>query len=225
MHPLCHDAFFPGAAPLSIELAHDPRDGRVLAADAWGTEGVDKRIDVLATAIAGNLGVADLAGLDLAYEPAFSAARDPVNVAGRRCARGIASARALLVCRRRLPRVRPSSSSTCALRASVRSRAASPARGGSRSPRSAPVQVELAKSNGPVVFVSSDGRAGFLAARLARARGLRDAAFLSGGLRSWVAAGLPLESTATRAKPKPKPKSTAKKTTARTKKAASPRRA
>jgi NADPH-dependent 2,4-dienoyl-CoA reductase/sulfur reductase-like enzyme len=82
VHPLCHDAFFPGAAPLSIELAHDPQSGRVLAADAWGTEGVDKRIDVLATAIAGKSRIAELAGLDLAYEPAFSTARDPVNVAG-----------------------------------------------------------------------------------------------------------------------------------------------
>jgi NADPH-dependent 2,4-dienoyl-CoA reductase/sulfur reductase-like enzyme len=77
-----HEPFFPGAEPIAIELTYDRHTGRVLGAEAAGAAGVDKRIDVLATAIAGRLTVEQLAALDLAYAPPYSAVRDPVNVAG-----------------------------------------------------------------------------------------------------------------------------------------------
>jgi NADPH-dependent 2,4-dienoyl-CoA reductase/sulfur reductase-like enzyme len=77
-----HDLFFPGAAPVSIALTYHGPSGRVLGAEIAGRAGVDKRIDVVATAIAGGLTVEQLAALDLAYAPPYSAARDPVNVAG-----------------------------------------------------------------------------------------------------------------------------------------------
>jgi NADPH-dependent 2,4-dienoyl-CoA reductase/sulfur reductase-like enzyme len=76
-----HETFFPGAEPIVIELTCDRHTGRVLGAEAAGAAGVDKRIDVLATAIAGGLTVEQLAALDLAYAPPYSAVRDPVNVA------------------------------------------------------------------------------------------------------------------------------------------------
>jgi rhodanese-related sulfurtransferase len=58
-----------------------PNDGRVLGAQAFGPEGVEKRIDVIATAIVGWLSIYDLAGLDLSYAPPYSSANDPVNFA------------------------------------------------------------------------------------------------------------------------------------------------
>jgi NADPH-dependent 2,4-dienoyl-CoA reductase/sulfur reductase-like enzyme len=77
-----HEPFFPGAEPIAIELTYERTTGRLLGAEAAGAAGVDKRIDVLAAAIAGGLTVEQLAALDLAYAPPYSAVRDPVNVAG-----------------------------------------------------------------------------------------------------------------------------------------------
>jgi NADPH-dependent 2,4-dienoyl-CoA reductase/sulfur reductase-like enzyme len=77
-----HEVFFPGSEPIAIELTFDRSSGRVVGAEAAGVAAVDKRIDVLATAIAGGLTVEQLAALDLAYAPPYSAVRDPVNVAG-----------------------------------------------------------------------------------------------------------------------------------------------
>ncbi len=76
-----HDVFFPGSQPVSVELTYRRSTGQVIGAEAAGRAGVDKRIDVLATAIAGRLTVEQLAALDLAYAPPFSTVRDPVNVA------------------------------------------------------------------------------------------------------------------------------------------------
>ena len=77
-----HDEFFPGSEPIAIELTYQRSTGRVLGAELAGRAGVDKRIDVFATAVAGGLTVEQLAALDLAYAPPYSAVRDPVNVAG-----------------------------------------------------------------------------------------------------------------------------------------------
>jgi rhodanese-related sulfurtransferase len=201
VHPLSHDAYFPGASPLSIELAYDPRDGRVLAADAWGSAGVDKRIDVLATAIAGALTVSDVAALDLAYEAAFSSARDPVNVAGA-VAYETAHEPGLVWAPEEVAG-RPGV--TFVDVRSATERAEAPGIAGARKSSLADVRAGTSEpddASGPIVFVSSDGRSGYLAARLARARGILDAGFLSGGLRSWVASGLPLEAPAPKAKKK-----------------------
>ena len=81
LHPVQHAGYYPGAQPLHLKLVFAP-DGRVLGAQATGPEGVDKRIDVLATAIRAGLTVADLADLELAYSPPFGSAKDPVNLAG-----------------------------------------------------------------------------------------------------------------------------------------------
>ena len=76
-----HAGYFPGAAPLTLKLVYSPSNGLILGAQAVGTEGVDKRIDVIATAMALGGTVRDLAGLDLAYAPPFGAAKDPVHMA------------------------------------------------------------------------------------------------------------------------------------------------
>ncbi len=77
-----HAGYYPGAIPLSIKLLFTPDTGRILGAQIVGYEGVDKRIDVLATALRAKMTVFDLEELELAYAPPFSSAKDPVNIAG-----------------------------------------------------------------------------------------------------------------------------------------------
>ncbi|HWI59526.1 MAG TPA: FAD-dependent oxidoreductase, partial [Bacillota bacterium] len=77
-----HASYYPGAKPVMIKLIAEEGTGRLLGAQVLGEDGVDKRIDVLATAIAGKLSVFDLEDLDLAYAPPFGSANDPVNIAG-----------------------------------------------------------------------------------------------------------------------------------------------
>lgn len=80
-HGGSHASYYPGAMPLSIKLLYTP-EGQILGAQAVGMDGVDKRIDVIATAIHAGLKVEELADLELAYAPPFSSAKDPVNIAG-----------------------------------------------------------------------------------------------------------------------------------------------
>ncbi|MCO1337441.1 pyridine nucleotide-disulfide oxidoreductase [Kocuria polaris] len=81
LHPLQHAGYFPGAEQIHL-LVHIGPDGRLLGAQAVGRDGVDKRIDVIATAMRGGLDVADLIDLDLAYAPPYGSAKDPVNFVG-----------------------------------------------------------------------------------------------------------------------------------------------
>lgn len=76
-----HAGYFPGASPITLKIIYAPDSGRVLGAQAVGRDGVDKRIDVIATAMAFSATVRDLAGLDLAYAPPYGAAKDPVHQA------------------------------------------------------------------------------------------------------------------------------------------------
>ncbi|HEX7499214.1 MAG TPA: FAD-dependent oxidoreductase [Polyangia bacterium] len=76
-----HAGYYPGAEELSLKLIYDRKTARLLGAQALGPAGVDKRIDVLATALAGKLTLHDLAELDLAYAPPYSTANDPINLA------------------------------------------------------------------------------------------------------------------------------------------------
>lgn len=82
VHPFSHATYYPGATQMAIKLWFDAASGRVLGAQIVGADGVDKRIDVLATAIRCGLTVFDLQELELAYAPPFSSAKDPVNMAG-----------------------------------------------------------------------------------------------------------------------------------------------
>ena len=79
---LSHASYYPGAEVMLIKLLFSPGNGRLLGAQIVGGKGVDKRIDVLATAIRGGMSVFDLEELELAYAPPYSSAKDPVNLAG-----------------------------------------------------------------------------------------------------------------------------------------------
>ncbi len=80
IHKDDHAGYFPGGRELSLKLVYERPSGKLLGAQAFGHRGVDKRIDVLATALAGKLTVHDLAELDLAYAPPYSSANDPLNL-------------------------------------------------------------------------------------------------------------------------------------------------
>jgi NADPH-dependent 2,4-dienoyl-CoA reductase/sulfur reductase-like enzyme/rhodanese-related sulfurtransferase len=81
VHKTSHTAYYPGAEKVSLMVVFDRGSGKLLGAQAAGRVGVDKRLDVMATAIAGGLTVADLSELDLAYAPPFNSPNGPVNMA------------------------------------------------------------------------------------------------------------------------------------------------
>jgi NADPH-dependent 2,4-dienoyl-CoA reductase/sulfur reductase-like enzyme/rhodanese-related sulfurtransferase len=81
-HPGSHAGYYPGAETLSLKLLINPVSGEIYGAQGIGKDGVDKRIDVIATAIRGGITAPELADLELAYAPPFSSAKDPVNMLG-----------------------------------------------------------------------------------------------------------------------------------------------
>lgn len=82
IHSGSHAGYYPGAHDMALKLLFHPTTGQIYGAQGVGQEGVDKRIDVLATAIFSDLTVRDLQELELAYAPPFSSAKDPVNMLG-----------------------------------------------------------------------------------------------------------------------------------------------
>jgi rhodanese-related sulfurtransferase len=82
LHPADHAGYYPGAQQMSLKLLFERSTGRILGAQAVGPQGVDKRIDVIATAMRAGLTVTDLQDLELCYAPPFGSAKDPVNMAG-----------------------------------------------------------------------------------------------------------------------------------------------
>jgi len=82
LHPSGHATYYPGTAAMHIKVLFHADDGRLLGAQVVGFDGVDKRIDVFATALRAGLTVFDLEHLELAYAPPFGSAKDPVNMAG-----------------------------------------------------------------------------------------------------------------------------------------------
>ena len=80
--PPSHATYYPGATTIFMKLIFDKNNGKIYGAQAVGYDGVDKRIDVLSTAIMGGMTVMDLQYLELAYAPPFSSAKDPVNMLG-----------------------------------------------------------------------------------------------------------------------------------------------
>ena len=81
-HPSSHAGYYPGAEQMSLKLIFDAKTGEIYGAQGVGYEGVDKRIDVIATAIRGGISAPELADLELAYAPPFGSAKDAVNMLG-----------------------------------------------------------------------------------------------------------------------------------------------
>ncbi len=81
-HPASHAGYYPGAQGMSLKLLVDPTSHRILGVQGVGKEGVDKRVDIIATAMRGGITAPELADLELAYAPPFGSAKDPVNMLG-----------------------------------------------------------------------------------------------------------------------------------------------
>ena len=81
-HPNNHAGYYPDAKQIALKLIFDPSTGEILGGQGVGVDGVDKRIDVIATAIRGGITAPELADLELAYAPPFGSAKDPVNMLG-----------------------------------------------------------------------------------------------------------------------------------------------
>jgi NADPH-dependent 2,4-dienoyl-CoA reductase/sulfur reductase-like enzyme/rhodanese-related sulfurtransferase len=82
VHPPDHAAYYPGASQMTLKVIFDPSTGKLLGAEAVGKSGIDKRIDVLSTALQAGMTIYDLEHLELAYAPPYGSAKDPVNMAG-----------------------------------------------------------------------------------------------------------------------------------------------
>lgn len=82
LHPANHAGYYPGAETIHLKVVVDADTDLILGAQAVGGQGVDKRIDVIATAMRAGLTATDLADLELAYAPQFGSAKDPINMAG-----------------------------------------------------------------------------------------------------------------------------------------------
>ena len=82
IHPMNHASYYPGAETINFKVLYNPETYEIYGAQAIGGEGIDKRIDVMATAIYAKMKVTDLKNLDLTYAPPFSSAKDPVNMIG-----------------------------------------------------------------------------------------------------------------------------------------------
>jgi NADPH-dependent 2,4-dienoyl-CoA reductase/sulfur reductase-like enzyme/rhodanese-related sulfurtransferase len=81
-HPSSHASYYPGAEQMAMKLLIDPRDDSILGAQIVGGSGVDKRIDVIATAMTAGMTASSLQDLELAYAPQYGSAKDPINLLG-----------------------------------------------------------------------------------------------------------------------------------------------
>ena len=80
--PLSHASYYPNAQGMLIKALYEKETLRILGAQMIGTDGVDKRIDVLATAMRAKMKITELQDIDLAYAPPFGSAKDPINMLG-----------------------------------------------------------------------------------------------------------------------------------------------
>jgi len=192
VHAPSHDAYFPGSELVLVQLYWDRATGRVLGAEVAGRSGVDKRIDIVATAVESGLTIEQLAAIDFAYAPPYGSQRDPINVvATAACAERAGLAR--FVTPEELARA-----TTDVQRVDVRTQQEYVAR---RIPQAQWIPLEklrdrlgeLDPQRGVVLYCDT-GRRGYLATRVLMQRGFADVANLEGGFRSWVLSGLAVES-------------------------------
>ncbi|MDT0202275.1 FAD-dependent oxidoreductase [Nocardioides sp. AE5] len=183
-HPTSHAGYYPGAEQMALKVLVDPVTDLILGAQGVGGAGVDKRIDVIATAMRAGLHASDLADLELAYAPQYGSAKDPVNMVGF-IADNLASGRDRAVQWHELD----AELARGAVLVDVRSPAEHAA---GAIPGAVNIPVDELRDRlaevppGPVVVHCAVGLRGHVAARLLAQHG-RDVANLDGGHRTWVA--------------------------------------
>ncbi|MFI7588610.1 FAD-dependent oxidoreductase [Spongisporangium articulatum] len=183
-HPSDHAGYYPGAEPMSLKLLVDADNDAILGAQAVGGRGVDKRIDVIATAMRGGLRASQLADLELAYAPQYGSAKDPVNMLGM-IADNLAAGSECTLQWHELESELASGAELLDVRT-----AAEHAAGGIPGARNVPLDElrgrldELPRRR--LVVHCAVGQRGHVAARLLRQHGF-DAVNLDGGYRTWQA--------------------------------------
>ncbi|HEX6105200.1 MAG TPA: FAD-dependent oxidoreductase [Gemmatimonadales bacterium] len=178
-----HATYYPGAAPLLLKVLYHLEDRRLLGAQVVGRDGVDKRLDVLATAIRLGGRVDDLATLDLAYAPPFGSARDPIHLAGYLAENE----------RRGLDRFLPPAELATLPEATQLLDVRNPAeRAADPCPRAIAIPLgELRARFGeldphrPVVTLCKGGQRAYFASRILRQRGFSDVRTATGGMLAW----------------------------------------
>ncbi len=182
-HPANHAGYYPGAQGMALKLLVDADTDAILGAQGVGGEGVDKRIDVIATAMRGRLSATDLADLELAYAPQFGSAKDPVNMLGM-IADNLARGERTVQWHEIDQRIGDG-----ATLVDVRT-SAEFAEGAI--PKAVNIPLEELRDRadeippGPVIVTCAVGQRGHSATRLLTQLG-RDVANLDGGLRTWAA--------------------------------------
>ena len=175
-----HAGYFPGAKPILLKLLWSPETGRILGAQVTGLAGVDKRLDVLATAITGGLTIDDLAQLELSYAPPFGAAKDIVNLAG------------FTACNTRDGLVTPVDALPDDLSVQVLDVRPPPLVAAHPIPRAGTINIPLGQLRArlgeldrarPVITVCALGKTAYFAARILAQNGFRVSA-LTGGIRA-----------------------------------------
>jgi len=183
-HPMSHASYYPGAQPMSFKLLFDPDDGSILGAQAVGKDGVDKRIDVIATAITGGILADELADLELAYAPPFSSAKDPVNMLGY-MAENVRTGACDVVEYDELSALAEAGWTLVDVRTNEEhGRGAIP---GSVNLPLDQLREELGRAKGPFVVYCEVGQRGHTATSFLHELGI-EARNLDGGYRTWVAA-------------------------------------
>lgn len=183
-HPASHAGYYPGAESLSLKLLLDPETQRILGVQGTGRSGVDKRIDVVATAMHAGLTAPQLADLELAYAPQFGSAKDPVNMLGW-VARDIAEGSSSPVQWHELEALVQAGASVVDVRTPQEFAAGS-------IPGAVNVPLDELRSRldelpgGDLVVFCKVGLRGYLAGRILAQHG-RGARNLDGGLRTWLA--------------------------------------
>jgi NADPH-dependent 2,4-dienoyl-CoA reductase/sulfur reductase-like enzyme/rhodanese-related sulfurtransferase len=184
VHPGSHAGYYPGSESMALKLLVDPGTDRILGAQGVGRDGVDKRIDVIATAMAGGLTAGDLADLELAYAPQFGSAKDPVNMLGY-VAENLADGLVRTVQWHELEQRLHDGATLVDVR--------TPAEHAAESiPGSLSIELDELRDRlgeipvGPVIVHCAVGLRAHTAARLLAQRGY-DVANLDGGMRTWLA--------------------------------------
>ncbi|MBO9531780.1 MAG: FAD-dependent oxidoreductase [Solirubrobacteraceae bacterium] len=183
-HPASHAGYYPGAESMALKLLVDPLTDAILGVQGVGGSGVDKRIDVVATAMRAGIPASGLADLELAYAPQFGSAKDPVNMLGM-LAENLADGDVATIQWHELADL-PGDVTVV----DVRSRGEQ-AEGTIPGAIGIPVDELRTRLDevpaGPVVVHCAVGLRGYVAARILTQRGHTDVRNLDGGYRTWQA--------------------------------------
>ncbi|WP_372468136.1 FAD-dependent oxidoreductase [Microbacterium maritypicum] len=182
VHPGSHAGYYPGAETLSMKMLADPDSDAILGVQIVGRDGVDKRIDVVATAMQAGIPAAELAHLELAYAPQFGSAKDAVNILGY-VAENTRTGTTPTVQWHELEAARRAGATLIDVRAP--SEFAAGAIPGAINMPLDEIRDRLGElPGGPIVVHCQVGLRGHIATRLLRQRGV-DARNLDGGYRTW----------------------------------------